>query len=435
MRRGDDVGQRTSDGQIRQETGSLPLPLGDLRILAIEQYGAGPFGSVHLAELGAEVIKIEHPRTGGDVGRFIPPHDGSGDSLFFETFNHNKRSLALDIAHPDGRKVFERLVARSDVVYSNLRGDVPAKLRIRFQDLRHVNPQIVCCSLSGFGMSGRHAADPGYDYILQGLAGWMWLTGEPGSPPIKAGLSLVDFASGYAAATSIMAGVHAARRDGVGMDSDLALYDVAMNLLTYVATWQLTSGFTTDRIPSSGHPTLVPFQNFATSDGWIVVACAKDKFWKRLVETIGVPELADDPRFVDFAARAENKDELIPILEERFIGQTRAYWLDRLSLAGVPVGPAHDLPSALADPLVAERDLIAAYEHERLGSVRLIRSAVDVGGRRPAVAPAPRLGADSRAVLRDLGELSDEEIDLLEKAGAVTLGPVEAEPPRSGPGV
>jgi crotonobetainyl-CoA:carnitine CoA-transferase CaiB-like acyl-CoA transferase len=283
-------------------------------------------------------------------------------------------------------------------------------------------------------MTGTHAADPGYDYILQGLAGWMWLTGEPGSPPTKAGLSLVDFASGYAAATSILAGIHAARREGVGMDCDVALYDVAMNLLTYVATWQLSSGFTTERIPSSGHPTLIPFQNFATADGWIVVACAKEKFWRRLVEVLGETEL-DDVRFADFAARAENRDDLMPILEGAFQRETSATWLERLSAAGVPVGPAHDLPSALADPLVADRGLVMEYDHDGLGRVRVIRSAVDVGGRRPPVGAAPRLGADTRTVLRELAELADDQIDALASAGVVTLGPVEAEVPPASPAV
>ena len=406
-----------------------PLPLADIRILAIEQYGAGPFGSVQLAELGAEVIKIEHPGSGGDVGRSIPPHDGTGDSLFFETFNHNKRSIGLDVAHPDGRRAFERLVVRSDVVYSNLRGDVPAKLRIRYEDLRQANPLIVCCSLTGFGTSGPYAIEPGYDYILQGLAGWMWLTGEPGAPPTKAGLSLVDFASGYAAATSILAAVHAARRDGQGMDCDVALYDVAMSLLTYVATWQLSSGFTTQRIPSSGHPTLIPFQNFATADGWIVVACAKEKFWRRLVEEIDVPELADDPRFVNFAARAANRDELIPILESCFLRETSTYWLERLAAAGVPVGPANDLSSALTDPRITERGLVRGYDHDGLGPVRLIRAAVEAGGRRAEARPAPRLGADTRDVLRELGGLSDDEVDALLAAGAATLGSVPAQRP------
>jgi crotonobetainyl-CoA:carnitine CoA-transferase CaiB-like acyl-CoA transferase len=396
------------------------LPLSDIRILALEQYGAGPFGSIHLAELGADVIKIEDPRSRGDIGRYIPPNDGSGDSLFFETFNHNKRSVALDLAQPEGRAVFERLVARSDVVYSNLRGDVPAKLRILYDDLAALNERIVCCSLSGFGMSSPRAADPGYDYILQGMASWMSLTGEPGSPPTKAGLSLVDFASGYAAATTILAAVHAARRDGKGMDCDLALYDVAVNLLTYVATWQLTAGYTTGRQPSSAHPTLVPFQNFATSDGWIVVACAKEKFWRRLVEVLGAPELTDD-RFGDFAARAANKAELLPILERIFAGDTQKAWIDRLAAAGVPVGPVHDLKAALADPLVKERELVAEYPHPRLGPVRLIRSVVDVAGQRTSPIPAPALGADTRTVLAEVAGLSDHEIDELARAGVVAL--------------
>jgi len=402
------------------------LPLSDIRILALEQYGAGPFGSIHLAELGADVIKVEDPGSRGDIGRYIPPNDGRGDSLFFETFNHNKRSLALSLARPAGRAVFERLVAGSDVVYSNLRGDVPAKLHIRYDDLAAVNQRIVCCSLSGFGMSGPRAADPGYDYILQGMASWMSLTGEPGSPPTKAGLSLVDFASGYAAATAILAAVHAARRDGRGMDCDLALYDVAVNLLTYVATWQLSAGYTTGRLPSSAHPTLVPFQNFATSDGWIVVACAKEKFWRRLVMVLRAPELADEDRFGDFAARAANKAELLPVLERIFAGDTQKAWIDRLSGAGVPVGPVHDLTAALADPLVKERDLVAEYPHPRLGPIRLIRSALDVDGQRMPPAPAPALGADTRTVLGEVAGLSDLEIDDLARAGVVALPSADA---------
>lgn len=397
------------------------LPLADIRILALEQFGAGPFGSVHLAEFGAEVIKIEDPRSGGDIGRYIPPDGGGGDSLFFETFNHNKRSLGLDLSVPSGRMVFERLVRHCDVVYSNLRGDVPGNLRIRHEDLCHINPLIVCCSLSGFGMSGEQASSPGYDYMFQGLAGWMWLTGEPDSPPTKSGLSLVDFAGGLVAATSILAGVHAARRDGKGMDCDLALYDVAMNLLTYVATLQMSSGYTVERVASSAHPTLVPFQVFATSDGWIVVACAKEKFWRRLVDELGVPDLESDSRFSDFARRQANKALLIPILERIFLSDSMQAWLDRLRGAGVPACPVNNLDDALSNPMMADRNLVSEYEHERLGRVAFVRSAVDVGGQRSPVSPAPRLGADSRAILQELAELSDDQIDGLEAEGVVTM--------------
>ncbi|WP_238489455.1 CaiB/BaiF CoA transferase family protein [Actinoplanes flavus] len=261
-------------------------PLEDIRIVAVEQYGAGPFGSVHLADLGADVIKIEEPGTGGDVGRYVPPYQHGEDSLFFETFNRGKRSLSLDLASPAGREVFEDLVRHSDAVYSNLRGDVPAKIGITYDQLRHINPSIVCCSLTGFGMTGPRAAQPGYDYILQGLAGWMDLTGEPGGPPTKSGLSIVDYSGGYVAAIALLAGVHAARRDGHGMDCDLSLFDTAVGMLTYPATWHLNAGFEPARTRHSAHPSLVPFQLFPSADGWVVVGCAKEKFWHRLVAVL-----------------------------------------------------------------------------------------------------------------------------------------------------
>lgn len=270
-------------------------PLEDIRILALEQYGAGPFGSVHLADLGADVIKIEDPRTGGDVGRYVPPFQEGEDSLFFETFNRNKRSIELDITNEAGRRVFEDLVRVSDVVYLNLRGDVPAKLGIRYVDLAPVNPRVVCVSVSGFGMTGPRADQPGYDYILQGLAGWMTLTGEPDAPPTKTGLSLVDYCGGLVGALSMLAAVHAARRDGVGSDCDVSLYDVALGMLTYPAAWHLNAGWEPTRLGRSAHPSLVPFQLFQGSDHqWFLVACPKEKFWQRLVEVLDRPELADE---------------------------------------------------------------------------------------------------------------------------------------------
>jgi len=218
------------------------LPLQDVRIISLEQYGAGPFGSSHLAQLGADIIKIEDVSAGGDVGRYVPPYFEEQDSLFFESFNRGKRSISLELRNTQGRKVFEDLVRNADVVYSNLRGDVPAKLGIRYEDLKHINPRIVCCSLSGFGMTGPRAAEPGYDYVLQGYAGWMSVTGDPDGPPEKTGLSLVDYSGGMVAGMALLAGLHAARRDGIGMDCDVSLYDTAISMLTYLATWHLTAG-------------------------------------------------------------------------------------------------------------------------------------------------------------------------------------------------
>lgn len=396
-------------------------PLEDVRIIAVEQYGAGPFGSVHLADLGADVLKIEEPGSGGDVGRYVPPYAQGEDSLFYETFNRNKRSLSLDLGNPAGRKVFEDLVRTSDAVYSNLRGDVPAKIGITYADLAHLNPAIVCCSLTGFGMTGPRAKQPGYDYILQGLAGWMSLTGDPDGPPTKSGLSLVDYCGGFVAALSLMAGLHAARRDGVGGDCDVSLYDTAISMLTYPATWHLNAGYTPGRTKNSAHPSLVPFQAFEASDGWFVVGCAKEKFWVRLAEAIGMPELLTDPRFTDFAARGVHKDELIPLLEKRFREDTVEHWTGLLVAAGVPTGPINDVAQALTEEHTLARGLIATTEHEVWGEVRQVVSPVRFGepaGHRRA----PKRNESFDSVMTGLGYSTDTVRELV-AAGAFGSAP------------
>jgi crotonobetainyl-CoA:carnitine CoA-transferase CaiB-like acyl-CoA transferase len=393
-------------------------PLEDVRVIAVEQYGAGPFGSLHLADLGADVIKIENPRDGGDVGRAVPPYAEGGDSLFFQTFNRGKRSLALDLTTVSGQEVLRDLVTHSDAVYSNLRGDLPARLRITYDDLAPANRRIVCVSLSGYGIDGPRASEPAYDYILQGLAGWMDVTGDPDGPPTKTGLSLVDYLGGIAAAFSLLAGVHAARRDGVGGDCDVSLYDVAMSMLTYPATWWLNEGYRVTRRRNSAHPSLVPFQNFETSNGWIVVGCAKEKFWRRLCVALDRSDLADDPRFSDFAARRANADALLPQLEARFREEPSATWLQRLAAAGVPSGPVNTLPQALADEMIAVRDVLVAVDHPSRGPMRLPATGVRVTEHRPTAAAAPPLNADADSVLGDLLGYDEQRRAALHRAGA-----------------
>lgn len=393
-------------------------PLEDVRIVALEQYGAGPFATMHLADLGAEIVKIEDPGSGGDVGRYVPPFQADDDSLFFETYNRNKRSLALDVRSPGGRSVLLDLVARSDAVFSNLRGDVPERLEICYRHLKGANPRIVCCSLSGFGMTGPRAAQPGYDYILQGLCGWMALTGEPDGPPTKSGLSLVDFSGGLVAAVALLTGIHAARRDGVGMDCDLSLFDTAVSLLGYLGTWHLTGGFEPERVADSGHPSLVPFQLFEAGDGWLVVGCAKEKFWRRLTEVVGRPELADDPRFADFEARRRNKDELTGLLGEIFRTRGASEWLAALQAAGVPSGPVLSAPEALRDPHTLARGLVADTEHPHFGTVRQPVTPVRVGPPRSDHHRAPPLDADRGHVLENLLGYDQARIDALAAQGA-----------------
>jgi crotonobetainyl-CoA:carnitine CoA-transferase CaiB-like acyl-CoA transferase len=388
-------------------------PLEDIRILAVEQYGAGPFGSVHLADLGAEVIKVEDPSNGGDVGRYVPPYQEGEDSLFFEVFNRNKRSINIDLSTPEGRQVFEDLVRVSDVVYSNLRGDVPAKIGITYDDLKHLNPKIVCCALTGFGMTGPRAKEPGYDYVLQGMAGWMDITGEPSGPPTKSGLSLVDYSGGLVAAISILAGVHAARRDGVGMDCDVSLFDTAISMLTYPAIWNLNGDFEPVRTHNSAHPSLVPFQAFQTSDSWIVVACPKEKFWQRLGDVMERPDLVTDERYATFADRRRNAGELIPILEEIFASRTEEEWLRLLRAAGVPCGPVNTVSQALADDHTIARGMVVETEHPVFGTVRQVRSPVRVGAPVTDYRRAPQRNEDAEYIYSEMLGYDAERIERL----------------------
>ncbi len=392
-------------------------PLADVRVLAVEQFGAGPWATMQLADLGAEVIKLEDPSVGGDVGRYVPPFQDGEDGLWFESFNRNKKSVSLDLRHPDARHVLEDLVRGADAVYSNLRGDLLARLRLRYEDLRHVNPRIVCCSLSGFGQTGPRAAEPAYDNLMQARAGWMALTGEPDGPPTRSGLSLVDFSSGYVPALALLAGLHRARRDGVGCDCDVSLYETALSLLTYVGTWSASRGHVVERRRFSAHPSVVPFQNFPTADGWIAVACAKEKFWVALCEGIGRPELA--ARHAGFAARDAARDEIVAELTAAFATRTTADWVAALAPLGVPCAAVGTPAEALADPQVEARDGLASYEHPALGTVRQVATPLRLSGETVAMERAPRRGEHTDEVLRELCGYDAARVQALRDAGAI----------------
>lgn len=395
-------------------------PLEGVRVLAIEQYAAGPFGTLHLADLGADIIKIEDPNHGGDFGRYVPPFQEGEDSLFFQTFNRNKRSISLDLQTPAGREVFEDLVRESDAVFSNLRGDVPRKLRIRYEDLSSVNQRIVCSTLTGFGVDSPRAREPGYDYIIQALAGWMTLTGSPSGPPEKTGPSVVDYSAGLVAALALQVGIHAARRSGVGMDCDVSLFDTAISLLTYLATWHLTTGYEPQRYDRSAHPSLVPFQLFTAQDGWIVVGCAKEKFWDRLTALLDHTGLARDERFDSFESRARHRVQLQEILDREFSRRPVSEWIERLGEAAIPCAPVNGVAEALEEDVVEERNLVISVPHARFGTVRSPASPVRVGERgRPTYLPAPSRGQHTESILREVLGYTEERILSLKESGAI----------------
>jgi crotonobetainyl-CoA:carnitine CoA-transferase CaiB-like acyl-CoA transferase len=396
----------------------LNLPLAGLRVLAVEQYGAGPFGTLYLADLGAEVVKIENHNDGGDVGRQVGPHFfGPGDSQFFQTFNRNKKSVTLDLKHAQGREAFLALAKGADAVLDNLRGDLPAKLGLTYAGLKDANPRIVCAHLSAYGRDGSRKGWPGYDYLMQAEAGHMSLTGEPGDPPARYGLSIVDLMTGLAAAFALLSGVLSARATGKGMDIDTSLFDVALHNLSYPGTWFLNGGANTGRTPRSAHPSLTPSQLYRTRDGWIFIMCNKEKFWPALCQALGRPDWAADARFASFKARLANRERLTELLDEALSARTTNEWLAHFA-GRVPAAPVYDVAQALQSDFVAERGGVQDYAYPDGRRARMIAAPIRVPGLELPARAAPAMGADTEAELRRAG-YSEERIAALRAAGAI----------------
>ncbi len=390
------------------------LPLAGVRIIAVEVYGAGPFGSAHLADLGAEVIKVE-PRAGGDVSRAVGPFFlGQDDSVFFQSLNRNKKSLTLDLKHPRGKEILAKLAATADGLISNLRGDQPEKLGLRHPDLARANPKLVCAHLSAYGRDGARKSWPGYDYLMQGEAGFLSLTGEPEGPPARMGLSIVDYATGTMCALALLAGILEARKTGKGRDLDVSLYDVAMHLLNYPAAWYLNDGLVTERVARSAHPFIAPSQLYRTQDGWIFVMAQTQRFWEMLADALGRGDLK--AQYPDFAARREHRDALTKALDAEFSKQTTEAWLAKLR-GTIPCGPVYDLPQALDNPYFLERGGVQVFDHPDRPGFKLVASPFRLGEPLPA-RPAPKLGEHTEALLEELG-YGEAEIARLKTQGAV----------------
>ena len=394
------------------------LPLQGVRILSVEQYGAGPFGTLFLADLGAEVIKIENPASGGDMSRGVGPYFfGERDSLFFHALNRNKKSLTLDLSRDEGRRLLHELTAGADALASNLRGDVPARLGLTYDTLRAFNPRLVCAHLSAYGREGPRAEWPGFDYLMQAETGYFSLTGEPDAPPARFGLSMVDFMTGLGLAFALLAALTAARASGVGRDIDLSLFDMALFNTSYLAAWYLREGHCQGRLPRSAHPSLTPCQLYRSADGWIFIMCNKEKFWPALCRHLDRPEWIEDPRFASFAARLEYRDELTALLDAELGRRRTGDWLERFA-GEVPAAPINDLAEALDNPFVTEHGRLQTLEHPSAGPYRLVASPVRSGGEATPARPAPALGEHSGELLRELG-YDERAIERLKSEGVV----------------
>ncbi len=386
---------------------SLPLPLAGFRIVSAEQYGAGPYGTMHLAQLGAEVIKIEPPRKdgkgGGDTARAVGPHFlREGESLYFQSFNLNKKSLTLDLRTEEGQQVLRELVATSHAVANNMRGDLPEKLGLTYDALKDINPAIICAHLSAYGRDNERAKWPGYDYLMQAEAGYCSVTGEPGGEPQRMGLSMVDFMTGTIFTIGLLAALVDAQRTGRGRDVDTDLLSAAVHQTSYPALWYMNEGDETGRTPRSAHPTATPSQMFKASDGWMFVMCQLPKFWDILVDRMGREDLRADPRFGSNADRLKHREELTQLLDDEFSKQSMAYWQELLA-GFVPVAPVYELGDALDNPWLQTIGMRDAVDHPDRENVQILASPIKLDGQRLPNRAAPLLGADSDDILGELG--------------------------------
>ncbi|MGI9487386.1 MAG: CaiB/BaiF CoA transferase family protein [Geminicoccaceae bacterium] len=396
-------------------------PLLGLRVLAVEQYGAGPFGTQHLADLGAEVVKIENRRLGGDYARTLGPYftegaEGDEGSLFFQSVNRNKKSLTLDLGDGEGRGIFERLVATADAVANNLRGDVPEKLGLTYDALKPANPAIVAAHCSAYGRDGERRDWPGYDFLMQAEAGYFHMCGEPDTPPARMGLSVVDFMAGTYMALGLLSGVLAARATGVGRDIDVNLYDTALYNLSYLSAWCLNADYDPARVARSAHASLVPCQLYRTADGWIYLMCNKETFWPPLCDAIGRSDLAEDPRYASFRERLARRDELTAILDAALSKASTATWLGRLQ-GKIPIAPVRTPREALEDPDLHHSGKIEPVHLKSGEAFDLLRSPIRSGGETAARA-CPPMGQDTNAILMSVG-YSKADIEAFHEKGLI----------------
>ncbi|MCX7230330.1 MAG: CaiB/BaiF CoA-transferase family protein [Burkholderiales bacterium] len=407
----------------------MPAALEGIRVLDLSRVLAGPWCSQSLADLGADVIKVERPGAGDDTRGWGPPflkdRDGedTGDSAYYLAANRNKRSIEVDLSTDAGRDVVLALARVSDVVVENYKVGALKKYGLDYEGLKAINPRLVYCSITGFGQTGPWAHRAGYDFIIQGLGGLMSVTGEaddrPGGGPQKVGVAVADLFTGMYASQAILAALFHRERTGEGQHLDLALLDVQVAMTANMSSNYLHGG-TPPKRWGNAHPNLVPYQTFKASDGWIIVAVGNDGQFRRFVELGGEPALADDPRFLRVQDRIRNRGALVPLLTEMVARRTQAAWIDGMEAAGVPCGPINDLRQVFENPQVQARGMRIAIDRADAGPVALVANPVKASRTPPSYRlPPPRLGEHTDAVLSEVLGWDAGRIAAARAAGAI----------------
>jgi len=395
----------------------VPGPLAGIRVLDLTRALSGPFATMILGDLGADVIKLEDTWHGDDTRRWGPPFQGD-DASYFLSINRNKRGLSVNLKDPQGRQVAQRLALATDIMLENFRPGTAARLGLGYQELSERNPRLIYASISGYGQTGPSAALPGYDAVAQAISGMMSVTGEADGEPVRSGTSLADVGAGMYAVIGILAALHARESTGRGQQVDIALLDGQLSWLTYVAGKYFATGVTPGRF-GSAHESVAPYQVFPTADEPLMVAVGSDGLWRRFTAATGLDELTDDPRYATNPARVSHRDTLVPAITKALAARGCVEWADLLNAAGVPAGPVNTVPAALEQPQVAAREMVVEVEHPVAGTLKMLGSPLKLSGQPVSFRrPPPTLGQHTDQVLAEAGYTA-AEITGLRDAGII----------------